>query len=223
MIVSFILGIGESDCEHIGGGFLAQPVNAISSLAFVVFGIILVISAVSEPRNEKTNRFIVGALMIATGVGSVLFHGPQGPASHFLHDATILLTLTAIVAMNIAGLLHWKEKRVWLILGTTGVLVTVLLLMWPSSTNAVAAVALIILVAQDVALHRSGSLRTRWWIVAIAAMAVALLFFVAGRTGSPFCDSASLLQGHALWHILAATALWAYFVATTPTRRGIVR
>jgi hypothetical protein len=221
MIVNFIGAIGESDCEYIGGGVLAQPVNAISSLAFVLFGIIVVISAVSQPRTERVNRFIVGALMIATGAGSVLFHGPQGPASHFLHDATILLTMAAIVTMNVAGLLHWKEKRVWLILGVTGVAVTAVLLAWPSSTNVVAAVALVVLIAQDVALHRFGAIRTRWWIAAIVAMAVALLFFVAGRTGSPFCDSASLLQGHALWHILAATALWAYFMATTPTRLGI--
>ncbi len=221
MIVSFIGAIGESDCENIGAGFLAQPVNAISSLAFVLFGIIVVVSAVSQPRNERVNRFIVGTLMIATGGGSVLFHGPQGPASHFLHDATILLTMAAIATMNIAGLLHWTEKRVWLILGATGVGVTAVLLVWPASSNVVAAMALIVLIVQDVALHRSGSIRTRWWVAAIVAMAVALLFFVAGRTGGPFCDSASLVQGHALWHILAATALWAYFLATTPTRLRI--
>jgi hypothetical protein len=221
MIVSFIGAIGESDCENIGAGILAQPVNAISSLVFVLFGIIVVVSAVSQSGTERVNRFIVGTLMIATGVGSVLFHGPQGPGSHFLHDATILLTMAAIATMNIAGLLYWTEKRVWLILGATGVGVTAVLAVWPASTNVVAAVALIVLIGQDVALHRSGSIRTRWWIAAIVAMAVALLFFVAGRTGSPFCDSASFLQGHALWHILAATALWAYFLATTPTRLGI--
>lgn len=98
---------------------------------------------------------------------------------------------------------------------------TAVLLVWPSSTNAVAAVALVALIAQDVALHRSGSIRTRWWMAAIAAMALAMLFFFAGRTGSPFCDSASLVQGHALWHILAATALWGYFLATTQARQGI--
>ena len=221
MFVSFINAIGESDCENIGAGFLAQPVNAVSSLAFVLFGVIVVYSAVSESRTERTNRIIVGMLMIATGAGSVLFHGPQGSASHFLHDATIIVTMAAIVTMNIAGLLHWTEQRVWLILGGTGVAVTAVLLVWPSSTNVVAATALVALIAQDVALHRTGSIRTRWWVAAIVAMTIALLFFVAGRTGSPFCDSSSVLQGHALWHILSATALWAYFMATTPTRIGI--
>lgn len=221
MIINLIIAIGESDCENIGSGFLAQPVNAVSSLAFVLFGTVVVVSTMKERGTERVNRLIVGTLMVATGIGSVMFHGPQGPASHFLHDATILLTMTAIITMNVAGLLHWREKRVWLILGATGVVVSAILVIWPSSTNVVAVVLLVALVAQDIALHRSGSIRMRWWIGAIVAMAVALLFFMGGRTGSPLCDSASLLQGHALWHILSATAVWAYFVATTPTRLGI--
>jgi 4-amino-4-deoxy-L-arabinose transferase-like glycosyltransferase len=221
MIFSLISAIGESDCENIGSGILAQPVNAFSSLAFVVFGIVVLFSMSNREGTERVNRMIIGTLMIATGIGSVLFHGPQGPASHFLHDATILLTMIGIVTMNLAGLLRWREQRVWVILGVVGLVVSVILLIWPASTNLVAGVALVALVGQDIALHRSGSIETRWWIAAILTMAVASLFFVAGRTGSPFCDSSSLFQGHALWHILSATALWAYFIATTPTRLRI--
>jgi hypothetical protein len=223
MLLSFIIAIGESDCESIGTGVLAQPVNAISSLAFAVFGFIVLFSIRAQDKIERENRLIIAILMIATGIGSVLFHGPQGPLSHFLHDVTILLTMTAIVTMNLAGLLKWTERRVLVILLVVGIAVSAVLLMWPSATNVVAGAALIALVGQDIALHRSGSINVSWWIAAVAAMAVALLFFIAGRTGSPLCDSSSLFQGHALWHILAATALWAYFMATTPTRLGIVR
>jgi hypothetical protein len=221
MLLSLISAIGESDCESIGVGVLAQPVNAFSSLAFVVFGFIVLFSMRAQGQTERVNRLIIAMLMIATGIGSVLFHGPQGPASHFLHDVTILLTMTAIVAMNLAGILEWTERRVLVILLSVGIAVSVVLLTWPSSTNVVAGIALAALVGQDIALHRSGSINTRWWIAAVVAMAVALLFFIAGRTGGPLCDSSSLFQGHAVWHILAATALWAYFMATTPTRRGI--
>jgi hypothetical protein len=31
-----------------------------------------------------------------------------------------------------------------------------------------------------------------------------------GRTASPWCDPDSLLQGHAVWHLLAAAALAAW-------------
>ena len=223
MFVRLVSAIGETDCEAIGSGILAQPVNAVSSLAFSVFGLVILFSMSRFKGPERVNRLIIGILMIATGVGSVLFHGPQGAASHFLHDVTILLTMTAIVTMNVAGIKRWSEQRVWLILGGMAVVISVVLLIWPSSTNVVAGVALVVLVVQDVALHRSRSIRTGWWIMAIVAMAVALLFFVVGRTGGPLCDSSSLFQGHALWHILSATALWAYFIATAPARSGITK
>lgn len=221
MLVSLITAIGESDCESIGSGVLAQPVNAISSLAFVVFGVVVLLSASGQQKTERINRMVFGVLMISTGIGSVLFHGPQGPASHFLHDATIIVTMGAIVTMNLAGLRRWSEQRVWLVVGAVGVVVVVVLLVQPSSTNIIAGIALVALVLQDVALHRSGAIHTRWWIAAVVAIAVAMLVFVAGRTGSPLCYSDSLVQGHGLWHVLSATALWAYFIATTPTRTGI--
>jgi hypothetical protein len=221
MILSFITAIGESDCETIGDGILAQPANAVSSLSFAVFGIVVLFSMSGEEGAERSNRLIVGLLMIATGTGSVLFHGPQGSASHFLHDVTILLTMIGIVTMNVAGLRRWREHRVWMILLVTAAAVSVVLLIWPMSTNALAVAGLVMLVGQDIALHRSGTLQLRWWIAAVAAMGLALVFFVVGRTVSPFCDSESLVQGHDLWNFLAATALWAYFMATAPTRRGI--
>lgn len=38
----------------------------------------------------------------------------------------------------------------------------------------------------------------------------ALLAYVAGRTGSPWCRPESLVQPHALWHVLSAAALTAW-------------
>ncbi len=33
--------MGGSDCEHIGQGLLAQPANTLSSLAYVLAGVLL--------------------------------------------------------------------------------------------------------------------------------------------------------------------------------------
>jgi hypothetical protein len=217
-----ITAIGESDCENIGSGFLAQPVNAVSSLAFAVFGIVVLFSMSNRETVERSNRMTFGILMIGTGIGSVLFHGPQGQAGKYLHDVTFVLTLLALATMNLVGILHWSRQRTRAILGGTAVGVLTLLFVWPSSTNIVAGVAFVAVVGVDIALHRSGTVRRRWWIGAILAMVVAAFFFLAGRTGGPLCDSSSLLQGHALWHIVSGAALWAYFESTTPVRTGTV-
>jgi hypothetical protein len=49
--------------------------------------------------------------------------------------------------------------------------------------------------------------------LALAAAAAGAACWWAGRTASPWCDPDSLLQPHAAWHVLGATALAAWGVA----------
>ncbi len=216
-----IITLGESDCESVGDSLLAQPVNALSSLAFSVMGVFILATLSRWEGRERTNRVIFGILMIGTGIGSFLFHGPQGPASHFLHDVTFLLTVFAVALMNVAAVVAWTEQRTLATLGVVGLVLSALLIIWPLSTNAIAGFVVLTLVSVDVAMHRSGVTRTGWWVASIITMGVALVFFMLGGTGGPLCDSSSLFQGHALWHILSGGALWIYFEATAAARTGI--
>ncbi len=220
MLNELIISIGESDCEAIGDGLLAQPVNALSSLVFAVFGIILLASRSRNPDSDRTNRLVLGFLMISTGIGSLLFHGPQGSASHFLHDVTIIATVLAIATTNLAGLRTWTSTTKWVVLGVGVLAGAIAITVWPSATNVLAGISVVGLIVVDVLAHRAGAVRGRWWIAATLALVVAVVFFIVGRTGGPLCDSASLFQGHAMWHMLAASALWAYFESTTSARTG---
>ena len=55
---------------------------------------------------------------------------------------------------------------------------------------------------------------------ALAATAAGAICWWAGRTGSPWCDPDSLLQGHAGWHLLTAAALAAWSVAVLEGERA---
>ena len=220
VIQRLIVALGESDCEDLGRGFLAQPVNALSSLAFSVLGVVVLVSVSKWHGRERANRVVFGTLMVGTGIGSFLFHGPQGSVSHFLHDVTFILALLSVAVINLGGVVAWSTRKALALLGAMGIAVTGALVLWPSSTNVIAGLAVLALVVADVALHRSTIARTRWWIASLVTMAFAVLFFALGRTGGPICDSDSLFQGHALWHVLSAFALWIYFETTTPARTG---
>jgi hypothetical protein len=220
---SLIIALGESDCESLGRGFLAQPVNALSSLAFSVLGAVVLVSVTKWRGRERANRVVFGVLMVATGVGSFMFHGPQGSVSHFLHDVTFILAIVSLALMNLGAVLAWSERRGFATLAAVGIVVSTLLVVWPSNTNVIAGFAVLTLVVVDVALFRSAFSRNRWWIASTVTMALAVLFFVLGRTGGPICDSDSLFQGHALWHGLSGVALWLYFEATTSARTGTGR
>jgi len=46
----------------------------------------------------------------------------------------------------------------------------------------------------------------------LAALAVGVPAYLLGRTGGPLCRPDSLLQPHALWHLLTAVAMAAWAV-----------
>ncbi len=210
--------IGGSDCESIGAGFLSQPANALSSSAYILFGILVILRMARFEARERQARIGFGVLLIATGLGSILFHGPQGPASKFLHDVSFLTTILFVAVMTLGGLKEWTNRRTWLVFGIAAVGVVALVGLWPTGTNVIAGGAVALLVVTDMLARRAGALHTRWFAVAVVAMIFALFTFTVGRSGSPLCSPDSLIQGHALWHVLSASALWAYFEAVMPVR-----
>ena len=214
----FYQRIGESDCETISSGFLAQPINAISSLAFTVIGLVAIWWATQAEGNERAVRIAFGMLMVLTGLGSVMFHGPQGPGSQFGHDVTFLVTVWFVAIVNLAGALRWKRRVEWGVFAVGGLLLTVALVLSPGLTNMLMILTVVSLIVSDVTLHRKGQIRTRWYVVSIVAIVAAVSMFLLGRTGAPLCDPDSLFQGHGVWHLLGAISLGTYFVATSDSR-----
>lgn len=94
--------LGGSDCEAISDGLLAQPVAAVSSLAFVVAGGALLWHVRGLPRKQRWAAGTYAGLMVATGVGSVAYHGPQGPGAQVLHDLPIALLVAEAIAVPVA-------------------------------------------------------------------------------------------------------------------------
>jgi len=90
--------VAASDCERVRPGRVGQPVNTISSLAFVA-------AAVPIGRAASRRRSLAWlAVAVATaleGVGSAAYHGPGGRRAKWWHDAGIV-ALVATVAVAVA-------------------------------------------------------------------------------------------------------------------------
>ena len=71
-----------SDCEEIRPGFLGQPANALSSLAFVAAAV--PIWRVSR-RPGRRAWALVAAASALEGLGSVLYHGPGSRSGKVVH------------------------------------------------------------------------------------------------------------------------------------------
>ncbi|MDH3399141.1 MAG: ceramidase, partial [Acidimicrobiia bacterium] len=119
-----------ADCERLLDGFLAQPVNAVSSLAFVLAGM-----SVFVRRRGASGRALVGAFsvtLIAVGIGSWAFHGPGGTTADWVHDASITALLVLIVSVELGYVAGWTDRQV--VAGWTGTTTALWLVewVWPS-------------------------------------------------------------------------------------------
>jgi len=212
------IAAGLGDCEAVHDGWLLQPVNAFSSLAFAVAGVVIMVWAGRATGHERSLRLIFGVFMIATGVGSFLFHGFDHAVAQFLHDITFLSVVWLLAVINVTEVRGWDRRAGWLVVlaGIVGFSIT--LVFAPTITNVLTVLVTLALIASDIELERRDGIRRRWWILSLVAMALAVGLFVLGRTGGPLCDPGSPFQGHALWHILSAVAIGLYFVATSRGR-----
>ena len=218
VVDAILLALGSSDCEAVGSGWLSQPVNALTSLSYAVVGVALVPWALGARAGERWLRVLIATGLVLTGVGSAMYHGPQGPGSGFLHDASFLLVLVSIGVADIAVAARWTTRSMEMAVVVAVATVAVVVALLPSATNVAAVAAGVVIVVGDVGLRRVGKMDWRWYLVAVVAFVAAVVAYLAGRTGSPVCAPGSAFQWHGAWHVLSAVAIGAYAVATGSAR-----
>jgi hypothetical protein len=77
------------DCERVRPGLVGQPVNTVTSAAYLVAG------GWVWRRRARRRTLWAGALALA-GIGSIAYHGPGTRAGKALHDgALVVLALVA--------------------------------------------------------------------------------------------------------------------------------
>ncbi len=185
----------SGDCEAIVHDLLGQPVNSLTTIVFVVAGAIML-------RSLRLRW--LGVAMIATGVGSFLFHGPMPRYAAWAHDVTL-----AWLILVIAGLgMTWER---WTRLPGLSIIAVILALV--SGAGDALAVALTI-AALGLLLWRDRSLNT---IAPLGLITVTAILGRLGATGGPLCDPSSLWQWHGLWHVAAAVGV-AWWAMTTGRR-----
>jgi hypothetical protein len=90
-----VFALGASDCEVLHDGLLGQPVNALSSLAYIAAGLY-----VFRRGGPAATAVALGAV----GAGSVLYHGPMPPGAEAMHDGSIAALLAA------AAVVAWRRR-----------------------------------------------------------------------------------------------------------------
>lgn len=179
-----------ADCELIGSGLLGQPVNALSSIAFVVAGIIVL-------TRRPALRW-VGFGLVSTGIGSFLFHGPMPQADEWAHDVSLAWLIAILGGLGT----RWERlTRLPALL-----VIATLFAVAPSAADPISVALTVVAVVNVLRADRSPAA-----LAPLGLLALVAIYGRLGASGGPLCQPGSMFQPHAVWHLGAAMAVtwWA--------------
>jgi hypothetical protein len=197
-------------CEQHGVGFLSEPANAVTSLAFVVAAVGILLShrhnAARRDMPVRDRQTVVfGTLVAGTGVGSFIQHGPHPDWQAYAHDLPLAAVLMFVTTDAVSDLIERELSPSWWLVPAAA-MVPVIASGPSASTSLQAAMATAAIGLTLVRARRRPALRRTLITALVTAASGAAIGALSDRTS--FCQADSLVQGHAVWHLLAAAALW---------------
>lgn len=214
-------GAGANFCEAARDGLVKQPANTLSNLGFVIAGLAAAFyldrhwSQTAHPRMLAP----LPVLIVLLGPGSMAMHATQSSFGGRLDVGSMYLVAGFAAAYGLTRLLG----RGLVTLATLFVVLVVAAEILGASDvpaplvdtagNLAFAVLLLIAVLVEAVIQRRLSHPRSWRsaLVAVGAMGVAFVIWSLSHSGGPLCDPDSLVQGHAVWHLLCAVSAYALF------------
>lgn len=208
---------GAQFCETDHWCFFAQPSNTLSNIGFIAAAAILAWQARRPERRLRplglTITFVVTAALL--GPASMAMHASESALGGHLDVMSMQLIAAFSLAYGIGRLGGLSTPRVvlaFLVVFGVGTRVT-----WRGDRieilhhtgNLVFALLVIAALVMEVVLwRRVRPPRPLWGVASVLTLAAAFGIWLVSQTGGPWCDPESWLQGHALWHLLCALAVY---------------
>ncbi len=217
------VGRGANFCEAARDGLVRQPANTWSNLGFVVAG--LAVAWHARRPESRGQGLLRGTGLVSAYACVVVLLGPASAAMHATQSAwgghldLLSMYLVASFAAAYALTRHRGAGA-----ATFGVLFGLLLLgcelvgalpvdvpLVHVPGNVAFGLLLVLALSLELRMVRGGRVvaEGRYAVAAGATMALAFGIWIATNAG--MCDPRSLLQGHAVWHLLGAVAAYLLF------------
>ena len=198
------------------GGLVLQPSNTWSSYGYVFVGLMMIILSRGSDWQTAFSRdaaALFGATAIFVGLGSAMLHATLSLWGQFFDVAGMYLTSGFMVIYGLARWFGWSRRSaIPVYLGLLAMLLVVLYAM-PELRRWLFAVILILAIVVELALARPlrPGVQIRHYLNGMALTALAFGIWNLDQQGL-VCRPVSLMQGHAIWHLLGAIATWLTFL-----------
>lgn len=194
---------------------ILQPSNSWSSFAFVVVGFWM---ALAGGRKSATpfsgfavNWFALTAIII--GVGSFFLHATLTLWGQFLDVLGMYLFSAFTLTYAFRRWRAHSNTQSLLLYCVLSIVLIGLLITLPETRRWLFAVVLIADIAVEMLFARPlrPCVRVRWYMWGIALQSIAFMIWIVDQSRT-WCHGASLLQGHATWHLLNAAAVYCSYL-----------
>jgi hypothetical protein len=214
------VGRGSEFCEAGRSGWLKQPANALSNLGFVAAGVLIGWHS-GRPDGRLARPGLAtsyAVVVVLLGPGSMAMHATQTTLGGHLDMTSMFLVASFAAAYALmravgrdvgffAGVFLAALLACELVERIPGELPVVM-----HAGNLIFGALLVLTIVIEVRLRRpdpAGDLR--WIVGAVGSIAVAFVVWNLSKNGAPLCHPHSLLQGHAVWHVLCAVSAYSLY------------
>ncbi len=229
------VGRGAAFCEAGRDWAVRQPANTFSNLGFVTAGLLIAWHAgvrhnlgttLSAHRHLAT---AIACIVVLLGPGSAAMHATQTAIGGELDMLSMYLVASFAVAY---AAMRWRRRGI-------GFLATVFVggvvfcelagsrqaelpvVMHPG--NAAFGLLLVTAAALEVVILRRAGADSRPVYAYLSLASILTAFVIWNASKAWLCDPRSLIQGHAIWHVLCAVAayfLYRYYASEGPAQTG---
>jgi len=163
---------------------------------------------------------VLGVAAIVVGIGSVLLHATLTLWGQFFDVLGMYLISGFFLVSALAKWRSIPDRRAMIYYAMLCVGLVAILYALPEVRRWLFAVVLLAAIILELVFARPRRLRVRtgYYIAGLVANIVAFTIWNLDQRGQ-LCAPDSLLQGHAVWHLLGAVALWFAFLYYRSERR----
>lgn len=223
------VGRGANFCEVARSGLVRQPANSWSNLGFVIAGLLIAARVDAASVMPVGLQTFYACVVVILGPASAAMHATQSSLGGHLDLLSMYLVAGFAAAYAWVRLVR-RGPSAFVVAYIACVLACELAGLWTRpipvvqyAGNVAFGLLLVAAVVMETRLWRRGeSQRTiGFGFAALASMLVA--FFIWNMSQHGWCSPGSLLQGHAVWHVLCAVSayfLFRLYASERSTTRG---
>lgn len=194
-------------CEATLCGWISEPANTWSNLAYLVLGAVIAWQNRRMPHYEL--RWM-GPAMLLMGGFSLVYHASNNYLTQVFDFLGMYLLVFWMLVINLRRL-GWfareRQKAVFVALCVAGTLLVHLMYLAELKFQLIIAAATLAIMISEVMARRYRRVRLGNFLTGLVLLCVAQAASLADLT-RVYCEPGSWLQGHAVWHVLSAVALY---------------